>query len=255
MSEPVKKKKKKKSPKKKEAFDLELVDFGDEPEELASLAVVTQVDSIELPSVWGQTAANVDEIRKARSMYNMKHGFLANVPMICKDTKCPLKDVCSIAPGQRPMGQRCPVEIAAIITLYDRFVEALQVGDDYFAQSQIKDLVDTEVKLLRAGGVLASADHFIEDVAFTVDGNGDPVTAPQLHKATEYEEKLLARKRQILGDLMATRKSKKEEKQVSDPSSFASTLMAKAMKAMQQMPIVVDGDYEDVNSDTVDEEV
>lgn len=208
-----------------------------------------------MPAAWGQSLTSIDEVRKSRQMMNLKHGMFANVPMVCKGKDCPLSEICTIPLASRPKSQRCPIEIGAIIELYDRYTTKLNIqSDDYFDQSQVKDLVDTEVKLLRANGRLAISADFIEMVVAGIDSNGDAHHRPELHKATDYERELLARKRQILGDLMATRKSKKEDKQLSDPSSFAASLMHKAMQAMNRSgSVIIDVNNNDDESDNYEE--
>lgn len=201
------------------------------PSPAPSTALVTKVDSIELPQAWAQTTTHIDEVRKARQSLNLKHGMFANVPMVCKGSDCPLFEVCTVAPSNHPVGQRCPIEIASIIELYDRYCNELGVGpEDYFDQSQVKDLVDCDIKLMRAQGQLAISADFIQQVVTAVDNKGVAHKKPELHKATEYEDKLIARKYRILNDLAATRNKKNRDKQLADPSSFASDLMRRAMK-------------------------
>jgi hypothetical protein len=238
------KSKKKKVEVKDEDYDEFEIDFSEEDdEEETSLALVTNIDGIELPAAWGQAATNIDEVTRHRQSFNLKHGMFANVPMVCKGTDCPLHEVCTVPIKKRPFGQRCPIEIAAIIDRYEKYCTELGVGpEDYFDQSQVKDLVDVEVKLLRANGHLAISGNFIEQVVQAIDDNGNAHYRPELHKATEYEEKLLARKSKILADLNTTRKAKKQDNHTDDPSSFAADLMRRAMKARMASPIVIDAE-------------
>jgi hypothetical protein len=247
------KKKKKQKLKDDEEFSFLDEDEKEEAEAESKLPVLTEVDGIELPAAWGQTATNIEEVRKHRQMFNLKHGMFANVPMICKGAACPMHELCTIPLSKRPVFKRCPIEIAAIIDRYDKYCEELQVGpEDYLDQSQVKDLVDTEIKLLRAQGHLAISGDFIEQVVATVDEKGNVHTRPELHKATEYERQLLERKRKILSDLKATRKSNDDKVNLSDPSSFASDLMRRAMKARSiiNMPVVEIGDVNSDNTST-----
>lgn len=229
--------------------EFEWDDEEDEEEEDLSPAVVTEVDGIQLPMAWGLAATNIDEVQKHRQSFNLKHGMFANVPMVCKGADCPLHEVCTVPMQKRPISQRCPIEIAAIIDRYDKFCEELSIGPtDYFDQGQVKDIVDIEVKLMRANGHLAISGSFIEKVVAGIDENGNAHYRPELNKATEYEERLLNRKRAILADLNATRKSKKQDDSVNDPSSFAAELMRKAMKA-RQMGQIIEAEGVDVDDD------
>lgn len=226
------------------------IDFSDEDEdeeedEEQEEFAIAEVDGISLPMAWGQAATNIDQVQKHRQSFNLKHGMFANVPMVCKGGACPLHEVCTIPLNKRPVMQRCPIEIAAIIEQYDKYCSELNVGPtDYFDQGQIKDIVDIEVKLLRANGHLAISGSFIEQVVTAVDEQGNVHYRPELNKATEYEDKLLNRKKSILAELMATRKSKKNDITVGDPSSFAADLMRKAQKA-KQMGHVIDADFKE----------
>lgn len=222
----------------------------DDEEEQNVPVIVTKLDGVQLPAGWGQSATNMDEVRKHRQSFNLKHGMFANVPMVCKGGDCPMSEVCTVAMQNRPVGQRCPIEIAAIIDRYDKYCEQLGLTEqDYFDLSQVKDLVDIEVKLLRANGQLAISGNFIEQVVTGIDDQGNAHLRPELHKATEYEEKLLSRKSKILADLNATRKANKSDSSVDDPSSFASSLMQRMKKAKA---MVIDVDDEDVIDDSKD---
>lgn len=215
-------------------------DFTDEDDEDLSVPMVQEVDGIKLPDAWSQSLASMDQVSRHRQSLNMKHGMFANTPMICKGTSCPLSDLCDIPIRKRPVFNRCPIEIATIVELYDRYCEQLGIpSNDYLNQSQVKDLVDTEIKLMRAAGVLAIDATFIEEVVFATDNKGNPYSRNELHKATEYEEKLLKQKAKILSDLNATLRQKKDDEKLNESSSFASDLMRRAMAA-QRMNGVID---------------
>lgn len=211
-------------------------DMEDPSDVEANLPVAVDVDNVQLPAAWASTSHQVDQVRRHMKMFGLKHGMLANVPMVCRNTQCPLAAVCSIPQHQRPTGDRCPIEIAAIIDGYDKYTHELGLTEeDYFDRTQVRDLVDIEVKLLRTRGVLASAEHFIEWVAIGTDSSGKLLEAPQLHKATDYEERLLNRKAKIMSDLNSTRKQREKNKVANDPSSFASNLMQRAVRARAAM--------------------
>lgn len=216
-------------------------DFSDDEDEEEGSRVpdVVIVDGITLPDSWGHAATSMDEVSRHRQSFNLKHGMFANVPMVCKGTECPLHELCDIPIRKRPVFKRCPIEIAAIIDRYDKYCEELRIGpENYFDQSQVKDLVDIEIKLMRANGHLAISGDFIQDVVFALDSKGNPFSRPELHKATEYEERLLSRKSRILADLNTTRKAKNQETQVNEQSSFASDLMRRAMSAQKKTSII-----------------
>lgn len=241
------------SKRKKEEDDL-FIEFEDEEIEEIDLSIkkIEEVDGIRLPMGWGQSVDSIDEVIKHRQSFNLKHGLYANVPMVCKGTECPFHTICTVPLRKRPVFERCPIEIAAILDRNDKYVAELGIGpEDYLDQSQVKDLVDIEIKLMRTNGHLAISGNFIEQVVQAIDEKGNEITRPELHKATEYEERLLNRKRQILSELNATRKSKKHEGPVAETSSYASELMRKANMAKRQ---IIDVDYtedDNVNDDSV----
>lgn len=213
-------------------------DFTDDDEDLP-VALVKEVDGIQLPDAWKQSTTAMDQVSRHRQSLNLKHGMFANTPMICKGSSCPLSNLCDIPISKRPVFNRCPIEIATIVELYDRYCAQLGIAsDDYLNQSQVKDLVDTEVKLMRAAGQLAISGDFTEEVIFATDNKGNPYSRNELHKATEYEEKLLKQKAKILSDLNATLRQKKQDDKISESSSFASDLMRRAMAAQRQTGII-----------------
>lgn len=209
-------------------------DFSDTDDKDMPVAVLYNVDGIQLPDAWGQSMTAMDEVSRHRQSLNLKHGMFANTPMICKGTSCPLSDLCDVPIRKRPVFKRCPIEIATIVELYDRYCEQLGIGPkDYLNQSQVKDLVDTEVKLMRAAGQLAISADFVEEVIFATDNKGNPYSRNELHRATEYEEKLLKQKQKILSDLNATLKQKTDDQKLNESSSFASNLMQRAIAAQR----------------------
>ena len=224
---------------KEEELEFDFTDEDDE--ELSSIRqpVVTEVDGIQLPSAWGQSMKAMAQVSKQRQNLNMKHGMFANTPMICKGSGCPLSNICDIPIRQRPVFDRCPIEIATIMELYDRYCEELMIGPkDYFDQSNVKILVDIDVKLMRASGQLAIAGDFTQDVVFATDAKGNPFSRPELHKATEYEEQLLKQRAKVLNDLNATRRQKTKDAQINEASSFASELMQRAMAAQRKNGVI-----------------
>ena len=242
------------SEKEEDFLDEELeIDWDDEEddegEESKEVVLSETNDGVKLPEAWGQTATNMDEVSKHRQSFNLKHGMFANVPMICKGTECPLHELCTIPIRNRPVFKRCPIEIAAIIEQFDKYCTELDIGEnEHFDRSMLKDLVDVEIKLLRANGHLAISGDFIEQVVTAIDDKGNPHTRPELHKATEYEETLLERKRKILNELKATRKSKNDDDVSNEVSSFASELMRRAQQS-GYTPDIVDIDYSELEDD------
>lgn len=245
---------------KEEELEFDFTDDDDDVNSDTTLPSVYEVDGVELPTAWGQSAKAMAEVSRHRQSANLKHGMFANTPMICKGSKCPLSDVCDIPIRRRPIHDRCPIEIATIMELYDRYCEELEIGPkDYLDQSNVKLLVDIDVKLMRANGILAIAGDFTQEVIFATDAKGNPFSRPELHKATEYEEQLLKQRVKILNDLNATRRQRTKDQQLSDASSFASELMQRAMAAQRMngvinMPNMMDVTIVDPNANDSEKE-
>lgn len=218
--------------------DEEMIDFTDLEDDSTSneLAVVDKGD-IDIPDAWVMTQDSMDLVQKQRRILNTKHGMYASTPMICKGIHCPQGDICPIAASARPLAQRCPVEIAMIVELHERYTKELGIRDkDFLDQSLVKQLVDIDIKLQRANGQLSIAADFVEKVIFATDSKGNPFYKPELHKATEYEEKLLKQRAKIINDLNATRRQNASDRAgATEASSFASELMRRAIDAQRQM--------------------
>lgn len=194
------------------------------------------VGDLQLPSHWGLDQAAIENVRRGRALYNMRHGLLSNVPMICKSHKCPFVESCWIPANERRLGQRCPIEIAAVVERFEKYCKALSVTEEDVVDMQlVKDLVDLEIQMVRAEMKLAqNGGEFIDQVVAAVDQQGNAHYKPELNKAVEYKRELRKEHHRVLQLLNSTRKDRERERQASmqDPAQQAALLMQKYREAM-----------------------
>jgi uncharacterized protein YaiI (UPF0178 family) len=220
--------------------------------------------SISLPSHWGLDGPALENIRRARTITNLRHGLMANVPMICKAHQCPFVESCWIAPAERKIGMRCPIEIAAIIERFDSYCKALIVDPevDIVDTQLVKDLVDLEIQMTRAEMKLAqNGGEFIDMVVAAVDHQGKAHYKPELSKTVEYKRELRKDHHRILQLLNSTRKDREDAQKsaLGDAATQAAMLMQKFrdMQASGQIRQVIEvvHQVEDVEKERVTEDV
>lgn len=200
-------------------------------------------------SIWGNPSLQTQEnVKKSRKTVSQKHGMFANIPMVCRGTACPYFETCWIPEEDLQVGDRCPIEIAAILERFDGYCEELNVDPEreMIDASLVKDVVDIDVMMVRADGYLAKDAALIKDVVAGISPKGQEYYKPEIHQAVELKEKLRKERTRILNQLNATRKDKKMEQIVAnDPSSVAARIMAKA-KDLQLQGKIIDVEHEPV---------
>lgn len=208
--------------------------------------------SVEMPKAWKLSDKGREAIQLAVGMAQTKHGLYASIPMLCKGEKCPYAAVCPLVEMDKaPEGERCPLEIAMILSKYESYSQEFGIDESNVVDmSLVKDLIDYDIQLFRAENKIAVQGDFVEDVVITVTEGGEAITAPQLSKATEYKDKIMAKRFKILELMNSTRKDKAGDKLTLslDPSSYASQLMSTIAGKMKPGQII-DADYEDVEGD------
>lgn len=196
------------------------------------IAIVTRNLPTQMPPEWEISEKGKEAIRVAVGMAQIKHGLIAGVPILCKGAGCPFKDTCYLfAEGLDVPGERCPIEIAAIVQRFDAYMEELHIKtEDTTDMSLLKNLVDIEIQLVRADRKMAVSADLIEEVVAAVGHDGTPYYRPEISKAAEYKVKLLSEHSRILSYLHATRKDKASDKNIMivDASNYAAKLMEAA---------------------------
>jgi len=178
-----------------------------------------------------QKRAVSDVVRPTR----VKTGMLASIPMRCEGSKCPFYQSCPLAAkGIEPVGEKCPIEMAAVQQFFYDYVEELQVDVNRMVEvSMVRDLVDQEIQQLRKTWLL-SQEHFIQENVVGIDENGNVITKKELHQAVDYEDKILKRKEKLRNALLATRESKAKIGQGEvDSASVVSNLLHEIRKVDQ----------------------
>ena len=208
--------------------------------------------AVDMPSAWKLSDKGRAAISKAVKMSAVKHGLYASIPMLCKAEECPYAPVCPlIADGEAPLGERCPIEIAMIITKYEDYATEFQVDEtNVVDMGLIKDLIDYDIQLMRAENKIAVQGDFIEDVVVSVSESGQEITAPRLSQATEYKDRIMNKKFKVLELMNSTRKAKAGDKMTIslDPSSYASQLMAQVASDMKPGQII-DAEFEEIDDE------
>lgn len=227
-------------------WDEELEGLEEEPERVSLVPSDNQellLENEEIPRVpafWGGAEEKwVGSVQRAGVIVQSRHGFLSQVPIICRGKSCPFSQACYIPEQERVVGKRCPIEVATVIELYRRYCNHFGIDPDspdltkYAVDiSLINELVELEVKLVRAQMKLAIDADFVQEVAIGASEDG-AVMRPEIHQAETYQEKLRKDIHKIMDILLSTRKAKQMAGMGRDPSSKASNLMAQARNMVE----------------------
>lgn len=171
-------------------------------------------------AMWGMTPQTIKDAANVSKMYRSKHGMFSSVPILCQDQDCPYKETCMIDPANRPYGKRCPMEIAAILSRFDQWCAHFDIDSngteidtkDLVDASLIKDLVVTEIQMLRAENKVAINGDFMSETILEIDKKCKVYTGEIISPETEFLLELQDRKIKILNQLNATRKDKSQDK-------------------------------------------
>lgn len=204
--------------------------------------VPTTSNQTPLPSMWKQNTQGLKNVQKARQTIGLKHGMFASVPIICKGHACPYFQTCWIPEADLQVGERCPIEIGAILERFDRYCDELRINpqEEMVDAGLVKEVVDIEIMMVRADGLLAKDGNLIEEVVAGVSPKGQEYYRPEIHLAVELKERLRKEKTRILNQLNATRKDKKGEGDIAnDPSSVAAKIIAK-VRDLERKGTIID---------------
>lgn len=206
-------------------------------------------------AMWGISPAVIKEIGNMNRVYSSKHGMFASVPIICKGPDCAYKDVCMVSQAQRIVGQRCPMEIAAILSRYEQWCMHFEINasndvidaKDLVDATLIKDLVNIEVQILRAENKIALNGDFMADTLLDIDKKCQPYFGKIVAPETEFLMTLQDRKIKILNQLNATRKDKAADKRKESASDAAIEIFQKVkeLERNQQVINISDLDFND----------
>lgn len=207
-------------------------------------------------AVFGLNTNVVKEVSNVNKMYRSKHGMFASVPILCQDTDCPYKETCMIDPQNRVIGQRCPMEVAAILARYEQWCDHFEINTvndevepkDLVDATLIKDLVVVEVQMLRAENKIALNGDFMAQTLLDIDKKCKPYYGEIVSPEAEFLLTLQDRKIKILNQLNATRKDKSQDKRRESASDEAIRIFQK-IKEMESEQNTIDIDIIDAEFD------
>lgn len=199
-------------------------------------------------NIWAVDRRLMDTVEKARKQVGSVHGMFSSVPIICRGRSCPYFHTCFIPLDELQPGKRCPIEIATILERFDQYCRELNIDPEkeIVDAGLVKEVVDLEIMMVRADGLLARDASVIEEVVGGMTQKGQKYYKPQIHTAVELKEKLRKEKTRILNQLNATRKDKKAELiNNNDPSSVAAKIIQK-VKELEKRKEIIDAEVVDV---------
>ena len=197
-------------------------------------------------AMWGISSAVIKEIGNMNRIYSSKHGLFASVPIICKGPDCAYKDVCMVSQAQRIVGQRCPMEIAAILSRYEQWCMHFEINTtddmidpkDLVDATLIKDLVNIEVQILRAENKIALNGDFMADTLLDIDKKCKPYFGKIVAPETEFLMTWQDKKIKILNQLNATRKDKAADKRKESASDAAIEIFQKVKELERKQQVI-----------------
>ena len=153
---------------------------------------------------------------------NMKHGFFADIPIICYGEAkydadndlvhdgCPYFEVCPLQDTPEDMTSFCAIEKWLIINLVRAYAQDLGVTANAAIDiSEIKDIIRIDIQLSRIDKqTQIDPDDFVKQIT-SYDQQGNAATRFEEHPKHQLRERLLNRKHRLLRDVMGTRESMK----------------------------------------------
>ena len=128
----------------------------------------------------------------------IKHGLNSYAPITCTGSRCPYRETCDIPAADLVAGIPCVKEIALVVTLFARYCDYFQPGDDDTAAlTKIRHLVDIEVKQIRCNRLMS-----VKPILYvTEDERGN--VRKTLNPLCDYELLLIEAHRRVLRDVRA----------------------------------------------------
>lgn len=204
-------------------------------------------DNTAMTQMWGLNTALIQEINKSAMIRSSKHGMFASVPIMCQVQDCVYKDTCTVDPANRVFGQRCPMEIGAIIARFNQYCMhfGLDSTGDMIAEEDlvdatlIKDLVTIEVQQMRCENKIAMSGDFMTQTLLDIDKKCKPYYGDVISPESEHLLVLQDKKVKILNQLNATRKDKANDRSKSaSPTENAIKIFQEVQKAIREQSII-----------------
>ena len=178
---------------------------------------------------------NITNIKNMGTVFSSPYGMFRSVPILCREDKCAYADVCMVPLADRIKGQRCPMEVAAILSRFMQYCDhfGISIVDNVIAPKDlvdatlIKDLVTLEVQQMRGENKIAISGDFMARTVIDIDRQNKAyygnIVAPEAEHLLNIQQK----KEKILNQLNATRKDKAQDKRALSPSEEAVKLFQK----------------------------
>lgn len=207
-----------------------------------------------IPRAWKLSETGLNAVKTAVAMYNTEYGLYATIPMICKGEHCTYATLFpDLHEGLSESGERCPVEVAMIVSKYDAYINELEIEkDDAVDLSILRDVIDYDIQIMRAENRMALEGSFTKDQIVTISENGEPIFQETISKAAEYKDKIQVKRNKSLELLNSTRKDKAGTKLnvVMDPSTYARELLQRKSDLtiegnFDELEIIPDVEYDD----------
>lgn len=222
-------------------------------------------DTNVLKAMWGLNAGAMAEVLNIGKVYNSKHGLFASVPIICRSTACPYLNTCMVKASERKNGQRCPMEIAAIMSRFTQYCQHFEIDlnigiiepENLVDVTLIKDLVTIEVAMMRAENKIALNGDFMATTLLDIDKKCNPYFGQIIAPEQEHLLSLQDKKTKILNQLNATRKDKIKEKDNKSPSDEAIKIFQMLQREAKQEGVSISDmeftdDVENLEEDNVE---
>lgn len=206
-----------------------------------------------IPSTWKLSAKGLESVKRTIALYNTEYGLYASIPMICKGEECIYAELFpDLHEGLSEAGERCPVEVAMIVSKYDAYMKELEITqDDAVDMSILRDVIDYDIQIMRAENKMAIEGDFVQNVVVGVSETGVPITQEQISQSAQYKEKIQTKRNKSLELLNSTRKDKAGTKLsiVMDPSTYAKKLLQGAQEqtiegVFEELEIIPDVEYD-----------
>lgn len=218
-----------------------------------ALLDLSQKSGMDLTSaIFGLQPALIQEISNMNRVYASKHGMFASIPIICRGQDCAYKDVCMVSQAQRTVGQRCPMEISAILSRYEQWCAHFDIDTsqdtidpkDLVDATLIKDLVNIEVQMMRAENKVALNGDFMADTLLDIDKKCNPYYGKIVSPEVEFLMNLQDKKIKILNQLNSTRKDKANDKNRVAASEMAIRIFQQAQELERSRRVINVSDIE-----------
>ena len=185
-----------------------------------------------ISAMWSIDPNMAKEVSNISNVYSSPYGMFRSVPIVCKGADCAYKDICMVQQANRVIGQRCPMEVATIVSRFDQWCQhfGIEIVNDFIDPKDlvdatlIKDLVTVEVQQLRGENKIALNGDFMNKVLLDIDKKCTPYFGQAVSPESEFLLTLQQRKEKILNQLNATRKDKAQDKRAQTPSDEAMRL-------------------------------